>query len=356
MGRRALVVVAAILDDTGMASVTLSTGVRGRSDAVGWVGPQGPLDPPLSGPHPRSTDPSDPAAADRLSSRSLRRAHWLIWKQVEVDGRPAVYGEAGSGHPVVFLHGWGLDHRVYKRPLARLAAGGLRVIAPALPGFGGTAGLPPGAATLAGYAAWVGAFFEAIGLDQPVTLIGHSFGGGIAVLTAHDNPDRVHSLVLVNSIGGSAWKHHRGALRSITERPLWDWGLHIPADLLPQRQLTRVVPVIVGEFVGNLLRDPLSFWRTAALARSADLTEYLEELKRRRLPTVVLWGTRDRVVTQASFESMCRALGEPNVVTVEGQHSWMIADPDNFAEVMTNVVKIEDLASGGGLRQASDDR
>jgi pimeloyl-ACP methyl ester carboxylesterase len=123
-----------------------------------------------------------------------------------------------------------------------------------------------------------------------VTLVGHSFGGGVAIRirVAHDIPDRVARLIVVNSIGGFAWCHDRGVLRSMRERPHWDWGLHLQADLWPVRQLTRVIPVIVEDAVPNLVRNPRAIWRVAHLARTADLTPELDELKRRRLPVMVL--------------------------------------------------------------------
>ncbi len=67
----------------------------------------------------------------------------LEWRTTAVCGRPACYGVAGQGPPLVFLHGWGLAQHAYKRALKRLVAHGLRVFAPGLPGFGGTADLPP---------------------------------------------------------------------------------------------------------------------------------------------------------------------------------------------------------------------
>ena len=82
------------------------------------------------------------------------------------------------------------------------------------------------------------------------------------------------------------------------------------------------------------------------MARRADLTEELGELRRRGLPVVVLWGRNDQIVTEDSFEAMCLALGSPHVVTVPGSHSWLIADPDAFGEVMTNVLDIVGLVGG----------
>jgi pimeloyl-ACP methyl ester carboxylesterase len=273
------------------------------------------------------------------------RTFWLEWKEIEVAGRPAAYGEAGSGPPVVFLHGWGLNHRVYKRSLARLAAGGVRVLAPALPGFGGTAGLDAGAWTLPGFAAWVASFLDAVGTTEPAVVVGHSFGGGVGIVLAHDHPRRVRGLVLVNSIGASAWTQRGTRLRTMAQRPLWDWGLHFQRDLWPIGQARRVLPVILAEAAPDLVRDPRAFLRVAGLARAADLTTELQELKARRLPVVVLWGNRDRIVTRDAFEEMCETLGGPHAVTVEGSHAWLIADPDTFGEVMTNVVEIASRSS-----------
>jgi len=279
---------------------------------------------------------------DSLSERDQGdpEAFWLSWKTIVIGGRSIAYGEAGDGVPVLFLHGWGLDHRVYKRSLARLVATGMHVVAPALPGFGGSASLPQQASTLAGFATWLAEFLDALQITQPSLIMGHSFGGGVAIIFAHNYPERVRGLVLINSIGASAWARRGVTPRTITQRPLWDWGLHFPGDLWPLGQARRVLPVILSEAVPNLLREPRAFWRVAALARGADLLDELAELKRRRLPVVVLWGNRDRIITRDAFEEMCEVLGTPYSLTVEGSHAWLIADPETFGEVITNVVDI----------------
>jgi pimeloyl-ACP methyl ester carboxylesterase len=244
---------------------------------------------------------------------------------------------------VLFLHGWGLGQHAYKRSLKRLVRLGCRVFAPALPGFGGTSELPRSDFSLAGYARWVDLFLEAVGVDEPVFVIGHSFGGGVSIQFAHDVPVRVRSLVLVNSIGGSTWQSAGTVVRSMAQRPLWDWGLHFPRDILPFPHVTRVLPVVLEDAVPNLLRNPWNLWKVANLARTADLTDELEELKRRQVPVVVLWGEGDRIIPKASFDALCAAIGSDGEV-VTGNHSWLLADPDAFGEVMTNVVEVAKLA------------
>jgi pimeloyl-ACP methyl ester carboxylesterase len=266
----------------------------------------------------------------------------FAWKRTWVDERPALYGVVGEGLPVVFLHGWALGRRSYRHAIGRLVDLGCRVYAPNLPGFGRTPELPSRSFSFAGYAVWVHDFLDALKITEPVFLVGHSFGGGVAIKVAHQRPDRVRTLVLVNSVGGSTWSS-AGGLRAITERPLWDWGLHFPTDIWPIPQATKVLPVVLEEAVPNLIRNPRAVWRVGQLARRADLTPELEDLKARALPVVLLWGTRDGVIPRAAFDAMCSALGSEGEV-VEGSHSWLLADPDHFGEVITNHVEVAQLA------------
>jgi pimeloyl-ACP methyl ester carboxylesterase len=277
----------------------------------------------------------------------------LAWHTIAIDGRRASYGIVGDpSHPTVaFLHGWALSSSTYRAGLERLVAAGYRVIAPALPGHNSSDALP-GHPELGDYAAWVDALLGEIVDDEPVILIGHSLGGAVAIHTAHDYPARVRALVLIDSIGGSAWRRNGSIVETIRARPLWDWGIHFPTDILPSRQMRRVAPVIVQDAVVNALRNPRAVWHAANLARLADLTEELEELKRRELPVIVVWGARDRIVGKMSIDSLVDAVGTSHVHTVEGGHSWLLCDPEAFGEVMTNVLTVADQARHGEIGRA----
>jgi pimeloyl-ACP methyl ester carboxylesterase len=268
----------------------------------------------------------------------------LRWHQRDVQGRPASYLEAGSGRTVVFLHGWGLGHRAYRGSVRRLAATGVHVLAPALPGYQGTARLPDADLTLEGFARWVVDFLDAVEVRDAVLLVGHSFGGGVAIQVAHDHPKRVGALVLVNAIGGAAWTPDGELVRPMVERPLWDWGLHFTRDFESVRSIGRVLPVMVRSAVPNLFTDPRTFLRSARLAKNADLTAELAVLQRRRLPVVVVWSARDALLTDASLGALRDALRKAPTVTVAGGHNWLIADPARFGEVMTNVVAVAERA------------
>jgi pimeloyl-ACP methyl ester carboxylesterase len=266
----------------------------------------------------------------------------MVWRRTWVQDRRASYAVIGHGLPVLFLHGWGLGDHAYRGVVRRIASHGCRVYAPALPGFGHTPSLPPRSFSLAGYAAWAEEFIRNVGPDEPVVVVGHSFGGGVAIRFAHDFPAAVRALVLVNSIGGSAWRRGK-TLKSMRQRPLWDWGLHFPADVWPLPQARKVIPVMLEDAVPNLMRNPRALWKVGNLARGADLQPELEELKRRGLPVTVIWARRDGIIPRESFDALCVAVGATGRV-VDGSHSWLLADPDAFSEIITNDLEVAKLA------------
>ncbi|HVA72964.1 MAG TPA: alpha/beta hydrolase [Acidimicrobiales bacterium] len=261
----------------------------------------------------------------------------LVWTSTEVCGRRVKYGVAGEGVPVLFVHGWALGNRAYKRALSRLARLGCRVYAPALPGFGGSATLPARHCGLDAYAAWANAFLAAVSEEGPVVAVGHSFGAAVAAKLAHDFPGRASQLVLINPLGGSVWKSSGDKTRTMAERPLWDWAVSFPKDLLLDRRALLTLAAVVEDAGPNLATNPMGVWRAAELARRIDLAAELDALRRSGMPVRAVWAEGDVIIPKACFESLCEALGRPGTV-VRGRHSWLLADPESFAEVMAETV------------------
>lgn len=262
----------------------------------------------------------------------------LRWHRTTLDGRAAFYGDAGEGDPVVFIHGWGLTARSYAGALPAIARAGARVIAPALPGFGQSDPLE-GDYTFEKLAHWIADLLDHAGVDEPAFLVGHSFGGGVATAMAWHHPELTRSLVLVNSVGGSVWKRSTEGDRSMADRPLWDWGLRWPREWT-SRDYRRVLPVVARDFLGNALTNLRAMRLAGELARTADLRDELAELARRGLPVTILWGDEDRVVPESTFLAMCEAAGAEGDIVAAAGHSWLLADPEGFGEVMTNSLTV----------------
>ncbi|HEV8629342.1 MAG TPA: alpha/beta hydrolase [Thermoanaerobaculia bacterium] len=117
---------------------------------------------------------------------------------LDVGGQAVHVEQAGRGEPVVLLHGFGESTYSFRRIVAPLAAR-YRTIAIDLNGFGYTARpRDPAAYTLEGQQRLVLAVLDRLGVPS-AHLVGHSYGGGLALWMAAHHPERVRSLALLDS-------------------------------------------------------------------------------------------------------------------------------------------------------------
>lgn len=117
-----------------------------------------------------------------------------------------VYGEEDAEWTVVISHGYRGEHHGLEPVVAQLP--GIRFVSPDLPGFGESTPLTEAAHTIEGYAAWLGAFVEELGLRGRAIVLGHSFGtivSSAAVAAGLQTP----ALILVNPIAISGLKGPR---------------------------------------------------------------------------------------------------------------------------------------------------
>lgn len=275
------------------------------------------------------------------------------WSSVTVRGRRVCYAAGGAGIPVVFIHGWALGNRSYKRALKRLIQLGCSVHAPALPGFGGSSELPGWSPDLRGHAAWLADFMDAVGVGRPALVVGHSLGGAVAARLAHDHPDRVARLVLINAVGAAVWKEAAGEVRYLAERPIWEWVADFSRDMATTDGLGSALRAIVEDAVPNVARNPAGVWRAAGLARRVDLRRELESIAAGGPPVTAISSEGDLVVPAASFRALCRSLGVDGRL-VPGRHSWLLGRPDTFGAVMADVLAAAGPAPGPTLLPAAN--
>src|SRR6059036_1303429 len=125
-------------------------------------------------------------------------AHRFDEWQVELHGHRVIYRIAGSGPPVVLIHGMINSSRHWEAVALRLAAAHT-VIAPDLIGHGDSA-TPRGDYSIGAHAAVIRDVLAAIGIDR-ASVVGHSLGGGVAMQFFYQFPQRTERLVLVSSGG-----------------------------------------------------------------------------------------------------------------------------------------------------------
>lgn len=255
------------------------------------------------------------------------------WRGVLVDDAVVRVMEVGdpAADPLLFLHGWGLSPRCYAEGMSRLTAAGVRVVAPCLPGFGGSDGPALSGIDLHAYAVRIGRLLDVLGLDRPLFVAGHSFGGGVALQLATERPERVRSLTLVNSVGGAP-SHRAG----IAHASWWRWAAGATTELSP-RHVARAAPAMLRAFLLNLVHEPITLALTARLALSASLAEQAESLVARGLPVLFIWGDADRLIAPGELG---RVMGSLPAEIVHGRHGWLMTEPEEFATLLRNALVV----------------
>jgi pimeloyl-ACP methyl ester carboxylesterase len=253
------------------------------------------------------------------------------WRDVDVDGATVRVMEAGTGDPLLFLHGWGLTPRAYADGITRLTGAGVQVIAPCLPGFGGSQGLPIGHVSLHGYAHRIGRLLDVLGIEHPVFVAGHSFGGGVAIQLATDRPERVRSLTLVNTVGGAP-----GRRSGLTDTSWLRWAAGTLGEL-NGTGLLRAAPSLLRDYLPNWVRRPTAMALSARLALTASLSAEVESLVAQGLPVLFIWADRDRVVAPGALADVVTSL--PAEV-IGGRHGWLLTEPEEFATLLRNALVV----------------
>lgn len=235
-----------------------------------------------------------------------------------------------AGAPVVLLHGWGSSSRLMQ-PIADRLAGSHRVLNIDLPGHGHSPA-PPEAWSVPEYAALVDALIEAhCPAGRPVTIVGHSNGGRIALYMASEPgmADRIGRLVLVSPSGvrperSLAVRLKAGLAKAVKAPflllpdPLQGHGL----DWLRHSLLWRALGSSDYRALRGVMRE--TFVQTVNF--------FLEDrLPRITVPVLLFWGNRDTAISRRQMEVLERAIPDAGLVVLEGAgHYGYLDAPDTF--------------------------
>ena len=209
---------------------------------------------------------------------------------VHAQGLDIAYRRAGSGPPLVLVHGAADDGRAWQPQLAALGDE-FTVVAWDEPGAGQSSDLPAGFG-LADYVECLAALIEAIGLG-PVHVAGLSWGGTLVLELYRRRPDLVVTLILVDTYAG--WKG------SLPETEVRDRVAGISRMLAASP--AAFDPTLPGLFAGDppveflpLLEQIAASVRPASLRTQLNLMAEIDQrdlLRRIAVPTLLIWGELD---------------------------------------------------------------
>ncbi len=297
-----------------------------------------------------SRDLPRPAAVSTLPPR------FDEW-QIELHGRRVVYRVAGSGPPVVLIHGM-LNSSSHWRSVALSLAHDHTVIAPDLIGHGDSAA-PRGDYSLGAHASSIRDLLAAMGIDR-ATIVGHSLGGGVAMQFFYQFPQRTERLVLISSGGlghevspmlRTAALPGVSALLSLTIHQGLTGALRSMGHRLSRREVRLGVYM---QAIARALR-PLensearqAFLQTLRAVidvhgQRVSATDRLYLLE--RMPTMIVWGERDNTIPLQHGRKAHEAIPHSHFKTLpRAAHFPHLEDPEGLSQALREF--IEDTRPG----------
>jgi pimeloyl-ACP methyl ester carboxylesterase len=244
---------------------------------------------------------------------------------VRINGLETYYAVEGQGAPVVLLHGWGTSSQSLT-PLCGALATTFHVLAVDLPGFGWSQP-PPSAWGAQEYAGHILRLMQETGIDR-AALVGHSFGGRVAIALAAAEPTRVSRLALVASAGvrppRRAGYFVRVATVKLVKRffSLPGWGA----------TGQRIIAKVSGRVGSRDYRAAGNMRPTLVKVVNEDLTPILPVIQ---APTLILWGDRDQEVSRSAMEAMATQIPQSRLVVFAGAGHFPFLDaPEEFCRTL----------------------
>ncbi len=232
--------------------------------------------------------------------------------------------ERGQGRPILFLHP-GIGIEANAPVLTELARGG-RLLAPSHPGFG-TSSLPKGMTTVDDLSYFYLDVLEQLDL-RDVLVVGIGLGAWIAAEIAVKDSSRLSQLVMANAIGVKVGDRETRDIVDI-------WSL-MPDEL---NALAYADPQKGQRDYKNLPEV-----ESIAAARNREATarfcwspymhnpKLKNRLHRIRIPTLFLWGTADRILSEKYGRAYCAMIAGARFETIENAgHFPHIEQPEEFA-------------------------
>jgi 3-oxoadipate enol-lactonase len=254
------------------------------------------------------------------------------------DGLEIAYDEAGSGIPLLLVHGWPHDRSLWAGQMSGLATSA-RCLAPDLRGFG--ASTVRGPYTIDQYADDLAAFLSTLGVSRAV-VCGLSMGGYIAFSMLRRHPSLVRALVLADTRAAAdseASRENRMQLIALIQEE----GM----EELATRQLERMVgrstlerqPLLIEVVRRMMASTPAegAIGGQRAMAGRIDSTDVLATIE---IPTLVVGGTEDLLTPPDELSALATSIAGSRLELLERcGHVCPLEHPAAFNHVLSEFLR-----------------
>ena len=259
------------------------------------------------------------------------------------------YVDAGSGAPVVFLHGNPTSSYLWRNVIPPVLESGRRCLAPDLVGMGDSGAMPSGTYRFVEHARYLDAWLEAVlAVDEKVVLVCHDWGSALAFHWARRNPERVAGLVYMEAIVQSlSWEQWPDAATRIFQGFRSDAG-----ESMILENNVFVERVLPGSVIREMTEEEMAVYRKPYLeageprrptltwpreipldGEPPDVVEivdaYSEWLAGSDVPKLFVNAEPGAILTGEQRE-FCRTWPNQTEVTVRGSHFIQEDSPDEI--------------------------
>ena len=238
----------------------------------------------------------------------------------------------GEGKTILILHGWGSSQKSWEKVQNNLANRGYKVVVPDMPGFGGSDS-PPVPWSGKDYLDWLLEFIKVAKLGSPLIIIGHSFGGGLAMKLAIDHPEIIEKLVLV------------AAARTGTKKSLKKEVIYKIAKLGKYLKDYLVFYDLIRNLFYRIVVREKDYFRTRGTMKETIKLILKEnvtpEIDRIKAPTLIVWGTNDKATPIENARLIHDKIKGSHLETLKGVgHAISLEQPEKLADIIYKFLKI----------------
>jgi haloalkane dehalogenase len=301
-----------------------------------------------------STAPAFSNETQSMTDAAIAAADPHPRRRVQVLDSDISYVDTGRGDPIVFLHGNPTYSYLWRNVIPHLSGLG-RCLAPDMVGMGRSGKSPRKAYRFTDHAAYLDAWFEALGLTKNVILVVHDWGSALGFYRAFRHPQQIKAIAYMEAIALPRRWEDFGAAADVFRALRSDKGEHMILD-----DNFFVETIVPRNVIRTLTAEEMTAYREPYLEREARLPtlvwpreipiegepadvaaivdNYGKWLAQSSVPKLLILGDPGAIMTGRTRD-FCRSWANQQEVTVRGRHFLQEDSPDRIGTALADFVK-----------------